>query len=97
MHHGSPGLTLVRSKRYAIQNSRMGKDAETNAAFYKTARPGDHFTMSMIFNGDWDTRNEDLDKKHESKCPSCGHLNGIDKSDLDVLWCVPLVVYYSYQ
>jgi hypothetical protein len=85
--HGSPGIKLVRSKRYAIQDSRTGKDAKFTVPFHQTARPGQKFAMSMIFNGDWSAEDEQLKKRCESKCLSCGHVNMVDDLDVDVTWC----------
>jgi hypothetical protein len=80
----------VKSRRYAIQDCRTGKDAKLTVPFYQTARPGQKLAMSMLFNGDWSTGDEHLEKRHESKCLSCGHVNMVDDSNVDITWCATL-------
>jgi hypothetical protein len=140
VRHRSPGLKLVQRRKYAIEDSRTGKDVSWIKPFHQTARPGERFTMSMIFNGDWANKDDektdrpesrtwkhqhesknsterheskdaeqkresrdtvqdheikdaeqsheskDSVQRHESKCPSCGHINLVDDSDIDVSW-----------
>jgi hypothetical protein len=52
------------------------------------AHPGETLDMSMVFHGDWSIEDENLEKKQESKCPNCGHVNMVDDPNVDVIWCV---------
>jgi len=82
--HGGPGLKLVESKRYSIQDSRTGRDAKFTVPFYQMVRPGQKFVMSMLFSGDWISEDEHSKKKNENKCRRCGHVNVVVDSDVDV-------------
>ncbi|KAF2430873.1 hypothetical protein EJ08DRAFT_697081 [Tothia fuscella] len=91
--HGSPGLGLVRSKKYVIQDSNTGIEMNRIIPFYQLARPGQKLVMSMVFNGDWATEDKVLPKAtngkrsretSENKCPSCQHVNVIDDLNVEV-------------
>ena len=96
MRHGSPGVQLVKAKRYALQDSMTGMEISWAVPFQQAARPGQQLAMSMVFNGDWingDVKNvneaqnpRETKPLRELKCPSCSRMNEVDDTNIEVTW-----------
>lgn len=80
----SPGLELVKSRRYALHDERTGRDAIRSTPLYQVARPGQRIVMSMVLDSKYDKSGG----SQESTCPRCGRTDMVNDPDLDVTWCV---------
>jgi hypothetical protein len=86
VRHGSRGLNLVKSRRYAIQDGVTGKDADTTVPFYQVARPGKNYAMSMLFRGAGDEVEDSIDGAlRDSICPTCGYTNKATDAESDLM------------
>jgi hypothetical protein len=87
VRHGSRGLNLVKSRRYAIQDGVTGKDADTSVPFYQVARPGKNYAMSMLFRDAGDEVADAIEGTlRDSICPTCGYINKATDAESDLMW-----------